>query len=116
MGDTSGVIAVVIFPQCWDGQLVAGNDTAHLAYPVSPGVCPAGFPIALPRLEEHLHLGVVDPIAPDGTIWITLSSGPYYTLHGDFMNAWVPSSLAGLTLRCIDAHVECLKANGTAGQ
>lgn len=106
------IIMVVVFPQCWDGVLVAGNDSAHLAYPLRPGVCPAGFNHPLPRLEEHVHTGITSPYDAQGNFVFGLSSGPFYTLHGDFMNAWTPSILRKFVTDCINAHVHC-KANVT---
>lgn len=103
-----GVIMVVVFPQCWDGRRSStGNDTAHLAYPLAPGTCPAGFPHVLPRLEEHVHTGIISPYDATGKFVFALSSGPYDTLHGDFMNAWSPATLGEYVDDCINAHVTC---------
>jgi hypothetical protein len=36
-----------------------------------------------------------------------LSSGPAYTLHGDFFNTWVQADLERLTRDCIRRDVDC---------
>ncbi len=105
--DEGRIIMVIVFPQCWDGTLPAGNDTSHLAYPTSPGTCPTGFPHVLPRLEEHVHTGIISPYDSAGNFVFSLSSGPYYTVHGDFMNAWSPSTLREFVDDCMNAHKTC---------
>ena len=58
----------------------------------------------LPRLESFFRYDVgTDPID------ITLSSGPYYTMHQDFFAAWDPFTLQSLLDRCINALVDCGK-------
>jgi hypothetical protein len=64
----------------------------------------------LPRLEEHVHTGIRTPFDQDGRFVFSLSSGPYYTLHGDFMNAWDPAALGEFVDDCINAHVKCKSA------
>lgn len=93
------------FPNCWDGvNLDSSDHRSHMAYPVGAR-CPASHPVVLPRLESFFRYDVgTDPIGE-----ITLSSGPYYTAHQDFFNAWVPSSLQTLVENCINAMVDCGK-------
>jgi hypothetical protein len=99
----TGIISLHIgFPNCWDGVLTHGNDTAHVMYP-HKGVCPAGFSIALPRVILRLEY----PVAGTGSGEITLASGPTYTIHGDFWNTWQQSSLDGLVTNCLNANVSC---------
>jgi Domain of unknown function (DUF1996) len=101
----------VTFPGCWDGKLndhtvlgdtsdYTGNmmSTAvrHLAYPTSTG-CPSAFPIKLMTLRENISWAC----AGDGTD-VTLSSGPGYTAHADFLNSWVPSGMTAMLSHCID--------------
>lgn len=98
-----GVVAIIDLPNCWDG---AGLTPEHVTYRVGGG-CPSDFPHVLPRLSERLHLGVMDPMAPDGTVGLTLSSGPYWTMHADFWNTWQQERLDQLVEQCIDARVHC---------
>jgi hypothetical protein len=91
------------FPRCWDGVSVpVGQDSSpHLRYP-SSGSCPVGFQAGnFPRLIERIEYPIGDPAA------VTLSSGPTYTLHGDFFNAWQPGALESLVARCLDTSVDC---------
>jgi Domain of unknown function (DUF1996) len=97
-----GVVAVVDMPSCWDG---AGLSPEHVEYPVG-GNCPAGWH-QLPRLSERVHLGVMDPLDADGQVALSLSSGPYWTMHADFWNTWQQSRLDDLVSRCLDVHVHC---------
>jgi Domain of unknown function (DUF1996) len=95
------------FPNCWNG-IDATTDTGRynsiantLRYPRS-GVCPAGFPILLPRVIERWEIRVGQHAGAT-----TLSSGATYTLHGDFWNTWKPGALKALVSRCLDAAVNC---------
>jgi hypothetical protein len=98
-----GVIAIIDLPSCWDG---AGLTPDHVAYREG-GACPAGFPHVLPRLSERLHLGIMNPTASDGSVALTLSSGPYWTMHADFWNTWQQERLDQLVEQCLDAVVHC---------
>jgi hypothetical protein len=105
---SSGVVGHVNFPQCWDGTPpTGGNDTSHVAYVTSLGVCPAGFPHPLPSLSFRVHFGVVNPLNNDGSIALSLSSGPYFTMHASFINAWDENVLTTLVNSCINAQVSC---------
>lgn len=98
-----GVIAVVDFPSCWNGT---GLGPDSVAYP-SAGRCPTGFSHALPRISERIHYGVMDPVNDDGTMALTLASGPYWTYHADFWNTWQQARLDQLVQQCIVARVHC---------
>jgi Domain of unknown function (DUF1996)/Beta-propeller repeat len=98
-----GVIAVIEMPSCWNGVGLTPED---VAYPVDRQ-CPAGFPHVLPRLSQRVHLGILNPLNPDGTVALTLSSGPYYTLHSDFWNTWQQARLDQLVEECLAAGVHC---------
>jgi hypothetical protein len=103
-GFVDGVIAIIDLPNCWDG---VGLTPDHLAYAVDR-VCPQGFAHVLPRLSERLHLGIMNPMSADGTrVALTLSSGPYWTMHADFWNTWQQERLDELVTVCLDAHVHC---------
>jgi hypothetical protein len=79
------LVVHVVFPWCWDGTLTGGNDTAHVVYGTASG-CPDGT-MAFPRLVEAVHYNIADATN------VTLASGPYYTLHGDYFSAWQPGVL-----------------------
>ena len=98
------LVISVRFPNCWDGfRLDSSDHSSHMAYPVK-GRCPDSHPVNLPRLESFFRYDVgTDPID------ITLSSGPYYTMHQDFFAAWDPFTLQSLLDRCINALVDCGK-------
>ena len=52
------------------------------------------------------------PCAPDSSgekVRLTLSSGPYYTLHADFWNTWIQAKLNQLVETCLNQHVRCKK-------
>jgi hypothetical protein len=38
---------------------------------------------------------------------VTLASGPHYTAHADFFNAWDAAALQDLVRRCLNADVHC---------
>lgn len=64
------------------------------------GVCPASHPVPVPRLQFKLRY------ATRGEAGMTLASGPGYTAHGDFFNAWEPAALAN-RLHCLYNLVKC---------
>jgi hypothetical protein len=100
----SGVMVVsLLFPQCWDGvNLDSADHRSHMAYPVDAN-CPASHPVVLPRLETFFRYSV--GTGPIGTI--TFASGPYYTVHQDFFNAWEPTALQKLVTKCLNTEVDC---------
>jgi hypothetical protein len=99
-----GLIAVVDFPSCWTGRTLGPES---VAYPDSQGQCSPTFPHVLPKLSERIHYGIMNPLNPDGTVALTLSSGPYWTYHADFWNTWQQARLDQLVEDCIVARVHC---------
>jgi hypothetical protein len=98
----SGIITLHIgFPNCWDGVLTHANDSTHVVYP-SSYKCPAAYPKALPRVIVRFEY-------PVGTTTgkITLSSGPTYTIHGDFWNTWNQARLDRLVTECLNTDKDC---------
>lgn len=102
------------FPSCWDGRLNPHNvdgDTAdfngnrtssdkqHFAYRKGSS-CPAGFPIRVPALGINASFDYHG----DGRN-VTLSSGPGYTAHADFFNAWPVNVMKNMVDTCIDTTV-----------
>jgi len=100
----SGIMVMSLrFPNCWDGKNLDSPDhRSHMAYPVKSR-CPASHPVVLPRIESFFRYKV--GTGPIGTI--TLASGPYYTAHQDFFNAWDPAVLQTLVTNCMNAQVDC---------
>jgi len=95
------------FPDCWDGTSLNSPDhSSHMAYsaysPTKPrAACPPTHPVAVPRIR----LAVRYPTG--GGRGVRLSSGPGYTAHADFINAWDQATLARLVRRCLKAGVRC---------
>lgn len=103
---TGYVSADIQFPECWNGtQLDSPNHKSHMAYAAKGRDgrfrCPASHPVPVPRLIFSVEWDVHDGTA------ISLSSGPYYTLHADFFNAWQPETLEDLVAGCINTGVNC---------
>ncbi len=98
-----GVIAIIEMPNCWDG---VGLEPSDVVYP-EQGQCPAGYPHVLPKISQRVHTHVMDPLAPDGTVALSLSSGPFWTMHADFWNTWQQPRLDQLVSDCIVAGVHC---------
>jgi hypothetical protein len=82
------LVSVVTFPQWWDGvRLDSPDHHSHMRYSRD-----AGHPVQLPRIKVYNRHAV-----PAGQpISTTLSSGPYYTYHMDFMDGWVKGGAQGL--------------------
>jgi hypothetical protein len=107
---SSGLIQLRMrFPACWDGKMDADNNaTIHVRYP-SRGLCPSGFPHAMPTMRINIHY-------PVGTTTgnITLSSGSVYSVHADFWNVWHQPTLESLVKKCLNAAVNCGRFKGTS--
>jgi hypothetical protein len=102
----SGNIKVMIkFPECWDGRRRdSANHKAHMSYARRVSgrrVCPRSHPIEVPELTTT----IIYPISNGRGV--RLSSGPYYTMHADFWNAWKQRALKRIIHRCIHAGIEC---------
>jgi hypothetical protein len=98
-----GVVAIIDMPNCWDGT---GLEPADVVY-AEAGACPSGFEHVLPRISQRIHLHVMNPLAPDGSVALSLSSGPFWSMHADFWNTWQQPRLDQLVSDCIDAGVHC---------
>ena len=74
----------VRFPNCWDGTPNPGP--SNFVYGPRANECPAGY-TAIPHLRISFETNLHDASA------LTLSSGPLYTAHADFMNGWDQAEL-----------------------
>lgn len=103
---TSGTLRLnVMFPDCWNGRLLAAiPGELHVAYS-SAGLCPDGFDVPIPQL----HLAVEFPsLNPAG---LSLSSGDILTAHADFWNGWDPDKLEREVRQCINRSLACSVVN-----
>ncbi|WP_435852530.1 DUF1996 domain-containing protein [Streptomyces sparsogenes] len=90
------------FPQCWNGKdLDSADHKSHMAYPVN-GDCPASHPVPVPKLRQVLRYPVTG-----STHGLRLASGPGYTMHGDFFNAWPEREMARRVANCINPIIKC---------
>ena len=95
------------FPHCWDGvNLDSPDHKSHMAYPVN-NACPPSHPVVVPKLRQVMRYPVNGNPAN-----FRLASGPGYTMHGDFFNAWPVEELARRVNDCIRVIVKC----GTDGR
>ena len=100
-GPRYSLFAHVRFPDCWNGKDLDWPDhRSHMAYSMK-GVCPSGYPVALPGLQ----LNVAWPVR--GGSGISFSSGSPYSAHADFFNAWHPAVLAFLVENCLNQGYRC---------
>ncbi|MCM4078378.1 DUF1996 domain-containing protein [Paractinoplanes hotanensis] len=90
------------FPHCWDGvNLDSPDHKSHMAYPVN-NACPPSHPVVVPKLRQVMRYPVNGNPAN-----FRLASGPGYTMHGDFFNAWPVAELARRVNDCIRVIVKC---------
>ena len=96
---------LVHFPSCWDGVHKDSRDhKSHMAYPVKKGdhkACPAKHPVPVPELSFSIRLPF------HNGRHVHLSSGPFYTMHADFWNAWKQRKLRRLVDKCLHGGIEC---------
>jgi hypothetical protein len=94
------------FPHCWDGRnLDSADHKSHMAYPVN-NACPASHPVVVPKLRQVMRYPINGNPAN-----FRLASGPGYTMHGDFFNAWPVDEMARRVNDCIRPIIKC-GANG----
>jgi Domain of unknown function (DUF1996) len=103
---SGSLLKIVVFtPNCIAHALLTTahgkNDTSQTTYATN-GVCPSGFdPIAQVRIEVKYPAGV------DGRGTVAFASGPYYTMHADWFNAWDHTTLDAFVQGCIDTGIDC---------
>ncbi|WP_214104579.1 DUF1996 domain-containing protein [Acrocarpospora catenulata] len=90
------------FPHCWNGtDLDSPDHKSHMSYPVGNG-CPPTHPVVVPKLRMVIRYTLNGDPAN-----FRLSSGPGYTMHGDFFNAWPEQELERRIRDCIRPKVKC---------
>jgi hypothetical protein len=92
------MVPTVTFPKFWDGvHLDSFDHLSHMSYSRN-----AAHPIELPKIVAYVRHAV-----GPGPINFTLSSGPYYTYHLDFLNAWDPAALQRFVDQCMKTGSNC---------
>jgi hypothetical protein len=100
------VKALIKFPSCWDGRRKdSPNHKSHMRYATRLGGGSRGCPRTHPVPVPELTVAIVFPIRSGSGV--RLSSGPPYTMHADFFNAWNQTVLKNLIQNCIRANREC---------
>jgi hypothetical protein len=107
-----GTVGRIDFPSCWDGA------EAVIVDPMPDdrrGRCERGEH-RIPTLSVRVQYGVMDPCDgavpcgpddPAAPVALSLSSGPFYTLHADFWNTWHQPALDRLVQRCLNQTDGC---------
>lgn len=91
----------VTFPSCWNGRdLDAANHQSHLAY-ATRGRCPSTHPVGVPAITLIFRYPEIQAQT------YALASGPQYTAHADFFNAWDQAVLSRLVDDCLNALRHC---------
>jgi hypothetical protein len=105
-GSGGKVKALIKFPSCWDGRRKdSPNHKSHMAYATRLGGGSRGCPRTHPVPVPELTMAIVFPIRSGSGV--RLASGPPYTMHADFFNAWNQTVLKNLIQNCIRANREC---------
>jgi hypothetical protein len=111
-GYSPRVTGVLVFPDCWDGMnhypnfdVLTGINRTHFYYSTN-GSCGAGVRITQLFMQVHFidpvtKKPLVNPLNPDGSVRLTFSSGPYYTLHADFASWW-NVAIGHITAGCLN--------------
>lgn len=98
--------ALIHFPSCWDGRRKDSlNHKSHMAYATRLGGGRRGCPRAHPVPVPELTIAIVFPVRSGSGV--RLASGPFYTLHADYFNAWNQTVLKNLIQNCIRANRDC---------
>jgi hypothetical protein len=97
----------VAYPDCWDGfRTDSANHRDHMAFSVPAGpsgsyVCPETHPVAVPELTIYFNY----PTLTHGNV--TLSSGPWFTFHADYLNGWDRARLTERIDTCLMTLQKC---------
>jgi hypothetical protein len=101
---TSGNLQIhVLFPDCGlPGMLDSEDHKSHMAYSVSR-TCPSAYTEHYPQLQMRLNYDIKDArtltfacLVPSSVCSSDGTKAPYYSIHSDFWNAWVPEELQRL--------------------
>ncbi|MEZ0076400.1 DUF1996 domain-containing protein [Planotetraspora sp. GP83] len=95
------LIYQLMFQDCWDGKHIDSPDHKSHMGPMKDGRCSGDYPVAVPNISLMVNYNT---LGGDG---LSLSSGMASSMHGDFMNAWVPEKLGALVKVCINADAKC---------
>ncbi|GAB1819327.1 DUF1996 domain-containing protein [Herbidospora sp. RD11066] len=95
------LIYQLTYQDCWDGKHIDSPDHKSHMGPAKNGTCTGDYPVAVPNLSFMLGY---DSLGGDG---LALSSGMASSIHGDFMNAWVPANLNAMVKVCINQKAKC---------
>lgn len=102
----NGFVAVVTFPDCWNGIDLYLPNSAHVKFRYSKGgkqvgpKCPPTHPVRIAELSLVIRYGDTAP----GAHTYMLSSGDETTMHADFFNAWEADKQALLIQCCLNCE------------
>jgi hypothetical protein len=105
-GSGGHVKVLIKFPSCWDGRRKdSPNHKSHMRYATRLGGgrrgCPRTHPVPVPELTAAISFPIRNGFG------VRLSSGPFYTMHSDFFNAWNQTVLNARIQRCIRTNGSC---------
>lgn len=99
----------VTFPNCWDGvNLDSPDHRSHMSYAAANKPCDPAHPVRVPALVSAERYLI--PAGGYGTITLAPMLGMEpsgLTLHGDFINAWAPATMAFFVRECINKGIAC---------
>lgn len=86
--------ANMAFPTCWNGvDLSSANGRSHVAYASDDGICPDGFPVALPEILFFLR---VSPYFGGCHVFSDMSQ----VFHADYFSGWEVNFLQNVLDKC----------------
>jgi hypothetical protein len=89
-------------PSCWDGQRLDSPDhAAHMTWPLLDR-CPAGYPVAVPKLEVNVIYKL-----PPSPLSLRLTTGAGSTARVDYTARWQPAAQATLIANCLHRGRRC---------
>jgi hypothetical protein len=110
------------FPDCWDGKnLTTSPQKRNATYSDGDtGLCPAAYPVKIPRLNMRIHYALGDngnlkgamlsmnPILQADGSWQP-TWGNLYSAHADFFAAWSERATRYSVEECLNRNVACNK-------
>ena len=109
----SEIIALIYFPNCWDGvNLDSPDHRSHMAFAQEATAgCPPSHPVPVPWVSFNLHYKPTPTSRPENWRFssdnyaLTLPGGG--SVHGDWAFGWRPEFMTLMVKNCIRKNVDC---------
>ena len=109
--DGSKIVAMIGFPDCWDGvNLDAPDHQSHMRHSGSQ-VCPASHPVRILNISINITYKVTAKSRPQRWRLVSdmydLAQPGGWSFHADWFNGWMQEFLEGIRNNCVVPARDC---------